>query len=160
MLDNVKIIGVRMSAILTAIIMLTLFAGAGYAAWLTLIEETSSVEITSNEPLTYTSNFASNTLDTSEGADTDTDSIILHNNDGDQDLVLSYEITKSDIVDNCTDWENDLDISIFYDSNPVSNGTVITVPGGSNKELAVQYDAVKFSCPQTAQVDVRLISNG
>lgn len=131
----------------TAILALALVGGLATAAWVLLVQDSTTIEIDSSERLGIESTLVTLSLDATGGAATGSETVAVTNTNGDLPCAVSWTLTGvDDDTDTCTDYENDLSVVVEKNSQILNSGDIVTMYSGGNF-IEIDYSAVAFACP-------------
>lgn len=158
-----KISGIALAAMI-GIFAITLVA----AAWYVNYQGSSTMTITSEDPLSFSSDFMleGELLDTTNSSLTVSKTLDIYNSNGNITGILSLTTNQTDFDDGCTIEENETILNAYYiggehgmsDPLEVSDGGIITInPGSSMIELNTTF--VQHSCPQNYTFDISITPN-
>lgn len=139
--------------------LLGLFAMAFVSAiWFLDFHGNVIFNVTSDPLINFEWDLTSSDLDTTAGAVSVTKSLIVENSNGAKLYNIFWNVTKTDIDDNCFDHENDVTLIVTQgvSKNPIGLGASFNLPTGTYP-LNFELTAVKSSCPGSVVVDVALI---
>jgi len=149
------------------VITLGIFMAIGGAKWLfSILGLTSKVIITSEEPITYTSNLDTQELDVTNSGAQIIDTLDLSSNDGDTILTISwvedivYEETQGTYGygSYCEFNESDITITLKYDNTEITNPETVELLGGETKTIEIIYDIEQWTCNSIATVIITVTS--
>lgn len=149
----------RMRKVLSVLGAFVLLAGIGTAAWSIFLMDSFTGYVTSTEgqPITLLSGFDDVSLDTTTAAATQTTSNNIKNENGNISVTFNANVSKTDIVDDCIDFEGDCDVAFEY-SNAGGSGAlqdgdeIILTSGFTTVESIVTCQ--RLSCPQNIEAEI------
>jgi len=148
----------KVSKLSVVIGILAILSTIGLAAWMIFAESsfTGQVTSTSGSPVIFSAEFQDFSLDTTTSNASDSTVAVLTNDNGDLQLTADINITRTDVSDDCIDYENDCDISILVENHGyiVDQDVVNLVSGDSDVTAEIVCD--KLSCPQDIEVSLTL----
>jgi len=135
--------------------------GVAFAVWLALTQSTytATVEGQPDNPVSFTTVFDDVVLHCANTSDSQNSTAYLNNANGELQMVVDYIINKTDVIDECIDYENDCDVQVYFRPNgdliytPVSDGGIITMPPGVSAFIST-VSCERLSCPQSIETGV------
>lgn len=139
------------------VVLLLLSVSGITGAWMFYGQSSPTVMVVkSNEPITVLADFSGDLIDTSNESSTAKDSFVFRNENGNVTVNITAEsMTEDDPSDDCTDWESDCQLAYYYDDTEISPVEQVTVEHGQHN-VTVEYDCVRFACPQNATVNITI----
>ena len=132
--------------------LLLLFAGLVSAAYFITLEETTvigNVVGRDETPLVWENTFPPMELNTENTNATATINATFTNEAGNiSGLFVNITENRTDVADECLDFENDCVAEFFLNSELVQNGDTVTALDGVNL-VEYRLHCRRFSCPQT-----------
>lgn len=143
--------------IATVLLFFGLSASFAFGAWsfLTSSSFTGQVTSTGEAPVSFTATFDNVAIDTQYSANSSSSDATITNANGELNSTVSIDITKSDVVDDCTAYENDCTVELEIEGSVYEDGDNYLVPSGDS-DLTATISCVKASCPQNVTVEVSL----
>lgn len=128
-----------------------------YGGWVLATRNNYKATILSvaDTPVSFTSNFKDIVLDTVNESLSYGQEVILRNDNGLLNINISLVETKIDVVDNCTDYINDVSHTLYLGGIEKHNGDIIMLAKG-DVIVSSNISAVRNSCPQDYEINITL----
>ncbi len=138
-----------------SLFLLLLTLSSAVAIWLVAINGSTTFVVTADEPLTITQNFNGLiNIDATDETTIGSDMITFNNNDGLLiDVLINATETRTDVDDDCSDYETDVAMVYQLDDVEVSLPLITNITAGTHN-LTLTATAQRFSCPQNVSIDV------
>lgn len=114
---------------------------------------TAQVVNTPNNPAVFTVDFSNYEINTSLSATDTSINATITNINGDLDLTAIYSVNKFDVADDCSDYINDCDHTLYYDGGVINSGDSFTLSNGDHT-FTSRLQCVRLSCPQQITVSL------
>ena len=121
------------------------------ALWIVSISSTAEYSIFSDEygGLVVHQDLSGEIFDSLTGASDIQDYFMFENEAIGSDMNVTIQTQLADVVDDCTNWENDCSYSYSINDTGLDEGTqTIYIPHGNNS-IKFHWQCVQYSCPQT-----------
>ncbi len=121
------------------------------ALWIVSISSTAEYSIFSDEygGLVVHQELSGEIFDSLTGASDIQDAFIFENEAIGSNMNVTIQTQLADVVDDCTNWENDCSHSYSINSTLLNEGTqTIYIPHGNNS-IDFLWQCVQYACPQT-----------
>jgi hypothetical protein len=134
--------------------------GGAWATWNFILNQEPTYSVTSHGPdILIHTYFTSQEISTQNSSVEFMDSSVLSNNNSPTNLTLLTNITKTDsnLTDGCSDFENDCQVTFFYEGELVDSNDVLDIPHGLS-DLNVSIVCERYSCSHDIDVLVELVT--
>ena len=136
--------------------LVVLSIGGGLAIWFLSYESSiTGFAVSSEVPLTFSSDFGFENVNTTDSGFEKTENIILKNADGNVNMTIDIISNVTDVDDECTDYQNDSSVVVEYDGVEINDGDLITVGSGWTS-VNVTTTVKRFACPQDIETSITL----
>ena len=128
-----------------------------WAAWTIYATTTleGSVTSTLDQPIYFEQEFNPITLNTTEGAEYDEDTVTFTNDNSDLLLMPNITTTIDDKDDNCTDYIDDCNTTFYLSGSQINDNQVFGIVAGDHT-ATFNYSCDKLSCEQNSSTIVVL----
>jgi len=128
------------------------------AVWIMHFEKSHVVNINSSPDIVFSETFGITDLDVTSTGGSHIEVLEIQNSNGIKYFNVFYIIEKIDIEDSCTDWENDVSVSVTQrGGQPLGVGASFTADAQATTPIEINVNAVEDSCPQSISVTIELI---
>ena len=134
------------------------FIGGGVALWMYSFNDVTGLTISSDVPITFSSDFSITPIDTTNNSYGKTETITITNQDSNISLIANISVTQDDVTgDSCIIDSGGVDVTneVRYDGNPINNNDTLIVTNGVHY-VDVDLNASWQSCPQNYSVEITL----
>lgn len=142
-------------------LMMMLLVGTGLGAWLMSSSDDYDASVTSTGGVTSFSvgfdDLAE--MDTTDGAQSDSTTATIENLNGDRNIKMDITVTKNDTVDECTDYEDDCNVTFEVDSIARVDQEEFILSAGDT-DIVSTLDCVALSCEHSLNIEVFLTDLG
>ena len=142
-------------------LILGLFITGVLAIWIVSIKSTATYDIYSQEygGMNIVKDLSGGSFNSLNQTISNTDEFIFDYN-GNEDAEVNILITtiKQDIADNCTNWQNDCNMTYKHigHSNLNEGDNIRTIPQQQHN-IRVSFSCVQYACPQTITPTIEVI---
>lgn len=96
--------------------------------------------------MTYTSNLEIDNIDVTSDSSVVYDTVTLDNQNGDVDVSVNFTVTKTDVMDSCYEYEDDVNVTVY----PLD----FSMNHTQQQDVTVEYQVKQWSCPQQVKVEL------
>lgn len=129
-------------------------------AWLISLESSITGEVVSDQGgvVYFSTDFQQlGIIDTTTSGQTIIRNASIMNENGNLNFTFTYNETRIDVQDACTDYLNDVTVTYKLDGIPITNNQEITIVSGLNV-ITAEFDFVMQSCPQNITSVISLVN--
>jgi len=133
------------------------------AVWISSIRLTTNYNIISDPftGITITESLSDQTFDSLSGEIHFSENITIYNEDIQREIIINVKTNKTDIGDECYNWENDCSMKYYLNSQRLNetDNTVRIDNGNNNLEFNIECE--RYSCPQivTPEIEITPLAN-
>ena len=135
-----------------------LLVGSGFAIWQFILTESVEISVGSEgTPLVAVIAFADMSLNASMSDVEENSTLTLKNTNEDIEVIFTALETRTDVVDDCVDYEADVSLLYTFDGTPITNSDIFVVSPDTH-DIVVNAKALQHSCPQSVESVIALTS--
>lgn len=124
-------------------------------AWLLTFTSSPTGLVITSDGIDFTETFSMENLTSSIEPFSKTESILISNNDGVRDAIVTYDVNITDYVFDTCDNTDDIEVIIEYEGVPINSGDTITILSGETS-INATTNVVAHACPQRSEVIVTI----